>query len=280
MGVEVAVVEAGMGGRSDATNVFETPELTLVTAIGIDHALWLGHDLPTVARDKAGIFRPGVAAMTTATGEALDALRAEAARVGAPFTAVRPLAGTARPEGGWDVELADGPATLALSGAYQLENAALVVAGLGALCDRGWSISPEAVRRGLASVAWPGRLETLTDDRGGQWLLDAAHNPAAVAALVSAWQAPEVAVFGVQRTKDGPAMASLLARHVRSIVVVPVPDAESWTAEALGVPGLCEAEDLEGAIALAERLAPSGLRVVTGSIYLVGAARARLLRRS
>lgn len=279
--VDIAVVEAGMGGRTDATNVFNAPEATLVTAVGLDHTLCLGHDLHTVALEKAGIFRSGVPAMTTATGEALDTLAAEAARLGAAFRAVAPLAGRAHAAGGWAIELPDGPARLALGGRFQLENAALVLAAIESLNARGWDIPASAVRQGLAEVSWPGRMECLADPQGGAWLLDAAHNPAAVSALVSGWEPPGVALFGVQRSKEAAAMVAALSDGVRPLIFVPVPEAESWEPEELAAFAqgpTYAAPDVEAGLVLARRLAPTGLRVVTGSIYLVGAARARLLR--
>lgn len=278
--VDVAVVEAGMGGRTDATNVFETPELTLVTAIGLDHTQWLGPDLTSIATEKAGIFRPGIPALTTADGEALDALMAEASRNRTPLEIVEPLSGFPAPAGGWVIDLPDGPGRLALSGRFQLENAALVLAAVGALRLRGWSIPDSALRRGLAEVSWPARFETVSDPRGGAWLFDAAHNPAAVKALVASWPSPQVVVIGVQRTKEASAMVALLSRDDRPLVVAPVPGAESWTPEELAPDAkgpVHAAQDLEAALAIARRLAPDGLRAVTGSIYLVGAARAEVL---
>jgi dihydrofolate synthase/folylpolyglutamate synthase len=234
-----------------------------------------------VALEKAGIFRSGVPAMTTATGEALDTLAAEAARLGAAFRAVSPLAGRAHVAGGWAIDLPDGPARLALGGRFQLENAALVLAAIESLNARGWDIPSSAVRQGLAEVSWPGRMERLADPEGGAWLLDAAHNPAAVSALVSGWEPPGVAIFGVQRSKEAAAMVAALSDGVRPLIFVPVPEAESWEPEELAAFAqgpTYAAPDVEAGLALARRLAPTGLRVVTGSIYLVGAARARLLR--
>ncbi|MFN3431585.1 MAG: bifunctional folylpolyglutamate synthase/dihydrofolate synthase [Candidatus Sericytochromatia bacterium] len=276
----VVVVEAGIGGRADATNIFKWPEATLVTAIGLDHALWLGHDVSTLAREKAGIFRPGVPAMSTAVGPALESLAAEAALIGAPFRAVRPLSG--RPAaGGWEIEAGDGLAHLPLAGRHQLENAALVLAAVEALRRGGWAVPDAAVREGLAMVDWPARMERVPDPLGGEWLLDAAHNPEAVRALISSWDMPTLAVIGVQRSKEAAAMVAALSEGGLPLVFVPVPDAECWTPEELA--GFASgpthlASDIEAALAIARAIAPTGQRVVTGSIYLVGAARARLLR--
>jgi dihydrofolate synthase/folylpolyglutamate synthase len=277
---DVVVVEAGMGGRTDATNVFKAPEATLVTAIGLDHTLWLGNDVSTLALEKAGIFRSGVPAMSTAVGSALETLAAEARRIGAPFLAVRPLVGQPTRDG-WDIEAGDGIAHLPLAGRHQLENAALVLAAVEALRDRGWAVPDAAVHEGLSHVDWPARMERVPDPQGGEWLLDAAHNPQAVRALISSWDMPTLAVIGVQRSKEAAAMVAALSEGGMPLVFVPVPDAESWTPEELA--GFASgpthvASDIEEALAIARAVAPTGTRVVTGSIYLVGAARARLLR--
>ncbi|MNS30521.1 Folylpolyglutamate synthase [compost metagenome] len=277
---DVVVVEAGMGGRTDATNIFRAPEATLVTAIGLDHTLWLGNDVSTLALEKSGIFRPGVPAMSTAVGPALATLAAEAERIGAPFRTVRSLTG--RPVlSGWDIEAGDGIAHLPLAGRHQLENAALALAAVDALRDRGWAVPDAAVCDGLAHVDWPARMERIPDLQGGDWLLDAAHNPQAVRALISSWDMPTLAVIGVQRSKEAAAMVAALSEGGMPLVFVPVPDAECWTPEELA--GFASgpthaASDIEEALAIARRIAPTGTRVVTGSIYLVGAARARLLR--
>lgn len=277
---DLVVVEAGMGGRTDATNIFQAPEATLVTAIGLDHTLWLGNDVSTLALEKAGIFRPGVPAMSTAVGPALETLAAEAGRIGAPFHAVRPLVGLPAPSG-WDIETGGGLAHLPLAGRHQLENAALVLAAIEALRGRGWAVPDAAVREGLETVDWPARMEHIPDPQGGAWLLDAAHNPQAVRALISSWDMPTLAVIGVQRSKEAAAMVAALSEGGMPLVFVPVPDAECWTPEELA--GFASgptyiAADIEEGLAIARRIAPTGTRVVTGSIYLVGAARARLLR--
>lgn len=257
-GAELVVVETGMGGARDATNVLPTKVLTLITAIGLDHALCWGGDLASVAREKAGIMRPNVPAMTTATGEACLVLQAEADRLGAPLKQVAPF------------EVS--PYRLALLGTYQLENAALAAAGLAELAAQGWQISEDAVRAGLEEVSWPGRLETIE----GRWLLDGAHNPEAVAALVSSWQAPEVVIVAIQKTKDARPMVEALSRGGRPLLLLTLPDAEywdpvdlaSWAAGPVHV-----VRDVREALQQARELAPEGLRAVTGSIYLVAACR-------
>lgn len=278
-GARISVVEAGVGGLTDATNVFDRPLLTLVSAIGVDHVDRLGTDVAAIARHKAGLFRPGTPALTTATGVARDVLAAEAARVGAPFAAIAPLAGAPGPDAPWTVHLADGPALLALPGTYQLENAALAVAGAEALAVAGLPVTREAIRTGLANATWPGRLERLSDPTGGAWLLDGAHNADAAAALVGTWEPPAAVVVGFRADKEAASMVRLLTAGGRPLVVTPVPGVASWGAADLAAAAagpVLEAADLDAALAIARQIAPAGLRAITGSLWLVGAARSRL----
>ena len=270
VGVAAAVIEVGLGGRLDATNVLH-PAVTAVARIGLDHTQLLGDTIEAVAREKAGIFKPGVVAVVSAAQPpgALETLRAEAARVGAPFE-VAPA--------GWG-----GP--LALLGPHQQGNAGLAAAALRALRRSGLPIDEAAIARGLATASWPGRLE-----RMGRVLLDGAHHPDGAAALAAALAAlhpgrPLEIVFGVLADKDHRGMLAALAPAARRLhLVAPAsararPAAEvAGEAAALGVEadvhdGLAEALDC------ALRADPSGPVVVAGSLYLVGEARALILQR-
>ncbi len=276
----IAVVEAGVGGATDATNVFERPLATLVTSVGLDHQDRLGADVAAIARNKAGIFRGGVPALTSATGEAAEVMRAVAARVGAPFAVTQPLTGQLRTQGGWTLALPDGPAHLALPGTYQLENAGLAVAAAQAIGECGWAIDPDHLRAGLAGVTWPGRLETLADDAGGAWLLDGAHNPAGAAALIADWGSPAAVVAGFRADKAAGQMVEILTSGGATLIVSPIPGAPSWSASDLAPFArgpVVDAADLGAALGRARTVAPAGVRVVTGSLWLVGAARALLL---
>ncbi|HEY9721431.1 MAG TPA: bifunctional folylpolyglutamate synthase/dihydrofolate synthase [Oscillatoriaceae cyanobacterium] len=277
---EIVVVEVGLGGRRDATNVFARPEMTAITAIDRDHTLCLGHDLAAIALEKAGIFRPGVPAATTAQGEALAVLRDEARRLGTPLRAVEPLDGVST-AGGWRVSTAFGIVDLPLAGRFQLENAGLAIAALETLRAAGWRITESTVREGFASVQWPARMERLPDATGGAWLLDGAHNPAAIEALTSAWGAPDVVVAGIQATKDGAAMIRALTAPQRPVILTEVPDAASWTPEMLALNAIGTLEFIPAvrqALDRARAIAPNGTRCVTGSLHLVAAARALILQ--
>jgi len=295
-GVEVAVLETGLGGRLDATNVVDAPLATVVTGIAIDHAEVLGAGVAEIAREKAGIFKPGVPAVIGCHDPAACAvLLTEAERIGAPVSLrgrdfdaalMAPAAGAGSglryrgPGGALE-------ATLSLAGAHQVDNAALA---LCAVASAGFALDPAARRRALAQVRWPGRLEQVADDV----LVDAAHNPDGARALAQALPAivdgrPVVLVFGVVTDKDAAAMFAALA-PLASRVILTRPDSPRACDPAALRARLHGAIPLEVAPTLGEALAaaraPAQPRpvdgrapwvVVTGSIFLAAEARARLL---
>lgn len=267
--VDAAVVEVGLGGRFDATNAVR-PLACAVARIGLDHTEMLGDTLAAIAREKAGIFKPGVPAVVTDAQppEALEVLRAEAARRGAPLQVVP----------------ARYPGPISLAGAHQQENAALAAAALRLLDGAGLRVPPDAIGRGIERARWPGRLETV-----GGVLLDGAHNPDGAAALASALRAlhgpsPVELVFGVLADKDHRAMLHALAPAVRGLHLV-APRSPRARATAAYLPlarALVARTDEHGtaadAIACARRAAADGgIVCVAGSLYLVGEARELLV---
>lgn len=290
---DVAVVEAGIGARFDATNVFDRPLLAVIASVGMDHADRLGTDLTGIAREKAGAMREGGLAVTSARGVALDALRAAAHGLHARLDLSVPLDGRPSPLGGWDVTMppdAGWPAArgaakathLPLAGRFQLENAGLAIRALALLNELGLAVDEDAARLGLAIVRWPGRMERVADPDGGDWLLDGAHNAPAVAALVESWGEPGVVVAGIQATKDAASMVPALTAGGRPLVTLPVPGAPaSWSPTELAgwaAGRVYPAGGIEQALELARALAPGRRRCVTGSLYVVGAARASLFQ--
>ena len=170
-GVDCAVLECGLGGRLDATNVC-CPRLCVITRIGLDHCDWLGGTVEQIAGEKAGIIKPGVPVVL---GRNVDSIRAvvaaRAQAAGAPFFYAPDLAA--------ESEIPDG---FALPGTFNRENAVTVLAALKVLSRTGGPVvSPDAVRRGLSSVVWPGRFQCV-----GGFLVDGAHNPPAAQALAGA----------------------------------------------------------------------------------------------
>ncbi|MBS1111605.1 MAG: FolC bifunctional protein [Anaeromyxobacteraceae bacterium] len=266
--VGAAVVEVGLGGRFDATSAV-TPRVAAVARIGLDHMQFLGDRVDAIAREKAGIFKRGVPAVVARAQppEAMAALRDEAERRGAPFHVAA---------ASWD-----GP--VALRGAHQQGNAALAAAALRLLDASGVRVGEEAIREGIASARWPGRMEEV-----GGVLLDGAHNPDGAAALAAALPVlhpsrPVELVFGVLSDKDHEGMLAALAPATRRIHLV-APDSPrarepgSYLAAArrLGV-GVDVHASLPEALACARHGARDGALVcVAGSLYLVGEARGLL----
>jgi dihydrofolate synthase/folylpolyglutamate synthase len=266
--VDVAVVEVGLGGRFDATSAV-TPRVTAVTRIGLDHMALLGDRVDAIAREKAGIFRRGVPAVVAAAqpAAAMEALRDEAARRGAPFEVAPPA---------WD-------GAVALRGPHQSGNAALAAAALRRLDAAGVRVGEAEIREGIASARWPGRMEEVAGV-----LLDGAHNADGAAALAAALPAlhpgrPVELVFGVLADKDHEAMLAALAPSARRLHLV-APDSPRardprtlvGSVEALG--GAADVHpSLADALGCARRAAGDGAVVcVAGSLYLVGQARQML----
>lgn len=266
--VGVAVVEVGLGGRFDATNVV-APLVTAVSRIGLDHVQLLGDTLDAIAREKAGIFKSGVPAVVAAgqEPEALRALREEAEKRGAPFQVA---------DAAWE-----GP--VALRGPHQRQNAALAAAALRLLDRAGVEVGEAAVAAGIARARWPGRLEEV-----GGVLLDGAHNPDGAAALAGSLEAlyPGRAVelvFGVLADKDHRGILAALAPRVRRLHLVAPdsprarPPASYRDVAASLAPAVDEHGSCAEAIACARAAAGAGgLVAVAGSLYLVGEARGLL----
>jgi dihydrofolate synthase / folylpolyglutamate synthase len=273
LGVEVAVLETGLGGRLDAVTTCE-PVVTAVTSLALDHTDYLGGTLREIAREKAGIIKPGVPCLLgPLPPEADEELARAAAAAGAPLLRV-----------GKDFPLVDAP--VALAGPHQATNAALAVELARRAAARvGCALSPEAIRDGLAAVRWPGRLERVAPDV----LLDCAHNVEGARALAAALPAlaggcPVALVLSIVRDKDTAGIVGALAPAVSAVIAT-----QSGSARALPVHELervarhhCghtkAAPDPVVALALARRLVGhGGLVVVAGSIFLVGELRAHLL---
>ena len=286
-GVEVAVLETGLGGRLDATNVVENPIVTVVTNISLEHTETLGATESLIAREKAGIIKTGAPVIVGASGEALDELRRVAAERGAPMRVLGDDF-VAVPEGkqSFDVDGLRSYPTVSIpfAGAHQIENAALALAALDAIDAAGVRVPVDAAVRGLAKARWAGRLQRVPGKPA--LLLDGAHNPAGMLALVEYLKAEvlkPVAVFGALADKDWATMVEMLTPHVTDAVVTRVPSpralepmdaAREFSRQ--GIFGMV-VDDPGHALRTAEGIAgPDGLVLVTGSLYLVGDALARL----
>jgi dihydrofolate synthase/folylpolyglutamate synthase len=290
-GVDVAVLEVGLGGRFDATNVVD-PEACAITTIALDHQEHLGTTEEAIGFEKAGIIKAGVPVVVgRIDGPPWDVIRKTAADRGAPLTRLGVdfhTVGTGQEEfsyRGRSRQL-DGLICV-LTGRHQLDNAACAVALLEAAEGRGISVNEEAVRRGLRSVQWEGRLEVV--ERGPVLLLDGAHNPAAahvLAEYLTEWRAsrPEsrvILVLGMMRDKDHARFVEPFCWLVSEVVLTQADMARSSSVEELReVIGsqfpLCHvAPGAADALMLAKsRATAQDLICVTGSLMLVGEVKA------
>ncbi len=282
IGVEAAVVEVGLGGRLDATNVIH-PLATAITSIALDHEEFLGTDLAAIAREKAGIVKPGVPlAVGPVPAEAAAVIDAQAAAAGAPVARVGVDGVLAEAAGGL---VFTGPGgvrweglPLALAGAFQRDNAAVALTVL-ALVREQLVCPAAAVRAGLARVRWPGRLAVLARDP--LVVVDGAHNPAGVAALARelptvVGDRPVTLVFAVMADKAWRAMLEQLVPGAQRVVVTRVGRRgldPAVAADALGARRAEAIADPRAAIAEAlEHAGPRGAVVITGSLFLAGVA--------
>ncbi len=292
-GVEWAVVEAGLGGRLDATNVIH-PDGAVITNVGLEHTEYLGSSLSEIASEKGGIIKPGVEVVT---GEsipvALHVLREICERKGTRLIRVGHELSVRsvrlnREDGSRIFDFTGeerqwSGLTLRIPGSHQIVNAATALGVLEGLIRKGVEIPERAVREGLESARWPGRLEILSEDP--YLILDGAHNPHAARALRKTLEEDLVfrrliLVIGILRDKDIPAvLTQLLPLADRLILTRPEyfrgADPRALSGE-IRKPGLAVqvADRIPHAIDLARSCyEPGDLILVTGSLYTVGEAR-------
>ena len=299
---DIAVLEVGMGGRLDATNVVE-PRLSIITDIALDHQKYLGSTVAEIAREKAGIIRPGGIVVTLPQlPEANDVIGSAILNAGAravnavPYV---PLSSGPWPvaNGQWQpyaVELLGETIQVEspLVGRHQLRNVALAIAAAEELHHQGMMrITPETIAQGIRQTHWPGRFQVVpaTADNP-EYVLDVAHNPAGAWALRSTLSAAyrdsengrEITmVFGVMRDKAIREITEILFPIARHVIVTHANNPRSASPDeirqaaarvAAGI-DIVEAENVASALNRARNVAgPGGLVVVTGSIYVVGEA--------
>ena len=267
---DVTVLETGLGGRLDATNVIASPLVSVITRIGLDHCDWLGTTHAAIAAEKAGIVKPERPVVCGAMpSEALDAIRAVAACQGAPLVCAMP----------WKP-----PHGFALFGAFQEENAATVKATLDVLKGEGFALSDAAIADGLAHVVWPGRCQRVTKD-GATYVVDGAHNPDAATAFARVLKDEGLRgiglVAGFCGDKDIAGHLQTLAPFVAHAWAVPIRNDRSLAPDAVAAhmraAGIAEAEacatvptGLSAAAAWARET--GNVVVVCGSLFLAGEA--------
>lgn len=301
-GVRTAVVEVGLGGRLDATNVIE-PLACAITNISREHTEYLGDSIAEIAREKAGILKRGVPAISgiaAATGDGREARAAvveTAAAAGAPLVELDEVARVGALDTGpvgtalrlESVQWGERTLRVPLVGEHQARNAALA-AELLALLPEELRPSWESLETGFARIRWPGRLQ-LERIRGTTWLLDVAHNPAGVETLARALDVldlprPRVLLFAALSDKDWRAMLAPLLTRMDAVVLTVPPTAPpgrrwepttaaSWIAAESTLP-VRVIPDISDAVARATTLAPHGSVVVAGSFHTVGDTMAEL----
>jgi dihydrofolate synthase/folylpolyglutamate synthase len=289
-GVEIAVLEVGLGGRLDATNVV-TPLVAAITSIDLDHQAQLGGTVEDVAREKAGIIKPRVPVVVGPVPPAADHVITEIARDrGARLIRIgADLRVDATTDGTKTLATIDSPhrhldnVVLSLSGRHQAANAAVAVGLLDELAHFGFSVSDGAARDGLTGAGWPGRLERFSY-RGCDVLIDAAHNPAGARVLAAylrdtGWQGITL-LFGAMRDKDITGMLEALLPLCRAAIVTTAPGSRAAAAAELAatIGGLADRPTIVEAVdppeAALARACALGTRVVAaGSMFLIGPLR-------
>ncbi len=286
---DVALLETGMGGRLDATNIVASPLATVITPVSFDHMQYLGNTLCQIAGEKAGILKSGVPAVIGLQPEAASlVLTSRAAETGAvPFRRgvewrIEVLADGFTYHGRRTVELP----RPSLPGRHQVDNAALAVATLDRIGR--FNITDVELRAGLQAIEWPARLQHLARGAlaalmppGGELFLDGGHNEAAGEVLADWAQAnrdkPLDVVFGMLSTKAPEPFIAHLAPHARRVRTVTIPgeplalsaDAVATAARRAGIADVATAASMRDAVADLAGLGPSRV-LICGSLYLAG----------
>ena len=282
---DIAVIETGLGGRLDATNVCERPLASVITSISLDHWQILGPTVADIAGEKAGILKAKCPAVI---GELPESARIVVEKrlqeLDCPATWVKPAIDLG--QGFAEYQLNQNAVKikyqLPLLGKIQLMNSAIAIATLQILQNQGWQISPTAIENGIAKTQWPGRLQQTTW-KNRNILIDGAHNPAAAIALreyvdrLNNHPSPINWVIGILATKDCDDILKALLKKGDRLYLVPVPDPNSSSPAELATLAqiicpeliLCQAfPDLTTALDAA--VTGDNLTILCGSLYLVG----------
>ncbi len=278
---DIAVLEVGLGGRLDATNVI-TPELCVVTPVSYDHEAFLGNSLESIAGEKAGILKPGIPVVLAPQPTVAESvIRQHAEGLGCPIVCVntadiRVLQCTAH---GSSFELQSAIYECPLAGRYQIENAAAAV-----LASQKLNLPPAAIANGLRQTRWPGRLEFMSHDP--DFVLDGAHNPAGAAALAAYIREfhasrPVWLVYGAMRDKAIEEVTDLLFPLAHRLILTAPDFPRALRPEAIsevsGYTGAVLTETVSQTIELARQAPREAIVFFTGSLYLVGEVRKLLL---
>lgn len=231
-GADVAVVEVGLGGRLDSTNVIQ-PLVSVITNVEFDHQEFLGNTIEEIAREKAGVIKDGVPVVTGAKGAALDVVRKAASGRADLYVLGEHFSFAKKGEQVMDYTTASAVGlgrsfdalSIALKGDHQLINASLALCTLEILASRGFTLEEKTIRRGLSATQWPGRLEVIPETPVRPMiLLDGAHNPDGARSLATFLRTHfqdkrKILVFGVMKDKDFKEMLSELTGAVDEVVL-------------------------------------------------------------
>jgi dihydrofolate synthase/folylpolyglutamate synthase len=304
-GVDFAVLEVGLGGRLDSTNVCR-PRVSAITSISYDHTRQLGNTLESIAWEKAGIVKRGVPLISGVCAEpAKEVIREACRRRGAPIRELGadfdfqyyPARGleSAPSKPKLDFRFTNHRETcfeglaLGLLGRHQAANAAVVLAALSELHEAGYPMSEAAIRQGLAELQWPARIEVL--GRRPAVVVDAAHNIASVDALLEVFNESfsantRLLVFATTQEKDARGMIARLASHFDQLIFtrylnnprsVPPEELEKIAAELTGQRHLVCAEPQEAWKVVRQRAGPDDLICITGSVFIAAEMRREIL---
>jgi dihydrofolate synthase / folylpolyglutamate synthase len=283
--VDLAVIETGLGGRLDSTNVV-TPILSVITPIGFDHMEYLGYTIPKIAAEKGGIIKNDVPVVIGARDEearttllGIAGQRRSAVRlIDRDFGFISHAPAHRIDYQGLGLNLND--VELALAGPFQHENAAIALAAVEALRAHDYRIDEEQIRAGLRDVYWPGRFDIVS--RRPLVILDCAHNEMSIAALLETLAVEFGAdvkprlVFGCLADKEWQRMAAMLASRVRDVTLTRVKPKRPLEPENLVpeftryLPTRVIREPLEAVARVMEEIGPDDVALVTGSVYLIG----------
>ena len=284
---DIVVLEVGLGGRLDATNVIRAPECAVIANIGLDHTAVLGDTVAQIAFEKAGIIKSGTRAVSYQQApEAATVLRDACRERGVPlteadFSAIEPLTDSVD---GQTFRYRGGAAlSLPLLGAHQRKNAAVALEAVCALRNAGWAIPDGAVCEGLRTVSWPARFEIL--QRAPWFVLDGGHNPQCaetVAANLERYfpQNRKILLVGLLADKDYTAMTDILAPQAAAFVAVTPESERALPADALaahlqryGKPVTACAAVPDGVETALSMAGADGVVCATGSLYMAGEIR-------
>ena len=289
---DIVVLEVGMGGELDSTNVIDTPEFAVITNIGLDHTRELGATIPEIAAAKAGIIKQGSDVLIydqNAEADAVFASKCLAQRATLHITDHSRISNVTASLDALQFSCAPyGSLVCGLVGTYQAKNAAVAITALELLQQKGWNISTEQIKEGLRSVRWPARFELLRRDP--VFIADGGHNPQGIQAVAASLTShfPNQAItflIGVMADKDIPQMISQLAPLANAFVTVTPDNPRALSADLLaamlierGYSAYSCGTVREGISRAIELAGTNGVVCALGSLYLLGEVRASLLQ--